>query len=57
MERINAITYKQSLLQEIEYKRKRLLILGNELGLTHKETLENSQILDELINKYIRKGE
>ncbi|WP_082234581.1 aspartyl-phosphate phosphatase Spo0E family protein [Halobacillus massiliensis] len=56
MKRINAITYKQSLLQEIEYRRKRLLILGGKLGLTHKETLETSQILDELINEYIRKG-
>ncbi|MFB4168246.1 aspartyl-phosphate phosphatase Spo0E family protein [Virgibacillus sp. JSM 102003] len=55
MEQINATSYKQCLKQEIEYRRKRLVILGNKLGLTHKETVENSQILDELINEYIQK--
>lgn len=55
MEQINATSYNQCLKQEIEYRRKRLVTLGNKLGLTHKETVENSQILDELINEYIQK--
>ncbi|WP_096270839.1 aspartyl-phosphate phosphatase Spo0E family protein [Paucisalibacillus globulus] len=39
---------------EIEDKRKRLILLGKELGLTHQETVLNSQLLDELINEYIK---
>ncbi|MGP4060458.1 aspartyl-phosphate phosphatase Spo0E family protein [Halobacillus sp. H74] len=31
-------------------------MLGNKLGLTHKETFENSQILDELLNEFEREN-
>jgi hypothetical protein len=39
---------------EIEDKRKRLILLGKELGLIHQETVLASQLLDELINEYIK---
>ncbi|WP_102029038.1 aspartyl-phosphate phosphatase Spo0E family protein [Salirhabdus sp. Marseille-P4669] len=50
----NVTPYHKTLRSEIENCRAHLLKIGNELGLTHQETVYNSQVLDELINEYIK---